>query len=265
MAPNISQQVVKRVPAENLQGKKAHFNAIAKFKLPTTFWGKSAGPDSRLKVLSVDYTTLEKKFFEEKKVEDLKKVSNVQVKAPVFTLMDASKLLNINIVLTSFTQPLNEVVEILIKCSDTLAVEQLSKLLTILPADDDRKKFVEFKDEITKLTNVEQFIKKLVDIPRLKQRLEAMIFKNNYAGDLEDFRVKSEDLHEPFIVLKTCTKFQNVLKFILEIFNFLNHGTTKANQAGFTVEALNSLESLKAFDKTTTMVMFIVENIRVKK
>lgn len=177
--------------------------------------------------------------------------------------MEPQKLSNTSIILTSFSQSFDDIVEILVKCSEDLTVEQLSKLITAIPSDEDRKKLVDYKDNLDKLMNVEKFLKKFIAIPRLKQRLESMIFKKNHSGDHQHAMITAEELNEPFIVLKSCTKFQNVLKFILETFNYLNHGTNKANQAGFTLDALNSLESLKAFDKVTSMMTFIVENIRV--
>lgn len=197
-----------------------------------------------------------------KKVEDPKKPA-AQTKAPQFTIMDPTKLNNTNIVLTSFTQPLDDIVDILIRCGDDFTVEQLSKLVTLIPNDEDRKKLMEYKDDLNKLMKVEQFLKKLIEIPRLKQRLDSMIFRKNYQGDYDDFKQKCEETHEPFLILKSCPKFEYVLKFILDILNYLNHGTNKANQYGFTLDALNALDSAKSFDKSTTMLMFVVENIRV--
>ena len=244
--------------------KLKYITLVLRFKLQTTFWAKPAAPDAKAKPLEIDFDKLEEKFFEEKKKEDPTKAVNTKTKEPQFTIIDPMKLNNVNIVLTSFTQPLNDLVEILIACKDELTIEQLSKMISLIPADEERKKLVEYKGELSKLMDVEKFLKKLVAIPRLKQRVECQIFKKNYDTELHDFEVKSEQLHEPFLVLKSCPKFQNVLKFILEIFNYLNHGTPKANQASLTIDALNSLESLKSFDKKTSMMGFIVESIRVK-
>lgn len=51
------------------------------------------------------------------------------------------------------------------------------------------------------------------------------------------------------------------MKLILEIGNFLNHGTNKGNASGFDLDTLVKLDDIKSICKKLSLLYFILRNI----
>lgn len=108
----------------------------------------------------------------------------------------------------------------------------------------------------------EQFLFDLLKIPRLRPRLEALIFRINFENEFNDAFKKIGYLHEPFLLLKNDLRMKLFLKLTLNVANFLNHGTNKADAVGLTIDCLNNLDSIKGFDKKTNLLYFITKLVK---
>jgi hypothetical protein len=126
----------------------------------------------------------------------------VQVKS----ILEVKKINNTSIVLNSFQKDIEQISDILSKCQDTLSPEQLTKMISILPNDEEKKLLQDYNEDWTKVSNAERLLKALIDIPRVKQRLEYMMFKKNYDMDFDDYTEKILDLNYPFTRLKVQKK-----------------------------------------------------------
>ena len=78
----------------------------------------------------------------------------------------------------------------------------------------------------------------IMDIPRLAQRLDCMLFRRKFELDIEEIRPDLEVLHFAAKELKTSTRFKTVLQAVLTVGNALNGSTYRGGARGFQLESL---------------------------
>ena len=69
-------------------------------------------------------------------------------------------------------------------------------------------------------------------------------------------------IHGACSELKNCTPFLKLLQAVLELGNHLNAGTHRGGAAGFKLDTLLKLSDIKAVDKKTSLLQFVIEQIR---
>ena len=160
--------------------------------------------------MEVDYDTLENLFFQ--KQEDIDKI-NALAKAAAnnqptqIMILENKKVGNTSIVLKSFTKTVHEIIDSLTFCNDILSIEQLQKILSMVPTDEEIKKLNEYTDNINLLTDAEKFLLKLIKVPKAKNRIESMIFKKNFESEYSEYVEKLNNMHSPFSFLKVDSLF----------------------------------------------------------
>ena len=117
-------------------------------------------------------------------------------------ILESKKVGNTSIVLKSFTQTVEGVIDSLTLCNDVLSIEQLQKILSMVPNDEETKKLKEYTDDINLLTDAEKFLLRLIKVPKAKNRIESMIFKKNFESEFSEYADKLINTHNPFIFLK---------------------------------------------------------------
>ena len=122
-------------------------------------------------------------------------------------ILESKKVSNTSIVLKSFTQTVGEVINSLNQCNDILSIEQLQKILSMVPTDEEAKKLNEYTDDINLLTEAEKFLLKLIKVPKAKNRIESMIFKKNFESEYFEYVEKLMSMHKPFLFLKVNIAF----------------------------------------------------------
>ena len=122
-------------------------------------------------------------------------------------ILESKKVSNTSIVLKSFTQTVSEVINSLNECNDILSIEQLQKILSMVPTEEEAKKLNEYTDDINLLTEAEKFLLKLIKVPKAKNRIESMIFKKNFESEYFEYVENLMKMHKPFIFLKVNIPF----------------------------------------------------------
>lgn len=62
----------------------------------------------------------------------------------------------------------------------SLNLELLDKIMSIIPKDDEYVKMKNYSGNIDTLVKPEKFLKRLIDIPRIKERMQCLSFKQNF-------------------------------------------------------------------------------------
>ena len=122
-------------------------------------------------------------------------------------ILESKKVSNTSITLKSFTQTVGEVINSLNQCNDILSIEQLEKILSMVPTEEEAKKLNEYTDDINLLTEAEKFLLKLIKVPKAKNRIESMIFKKNFESEYFENVEKLISMHKPFLFLKVNIPF----------------------------------------------------------
>lgn len=63
-------------------------------------------------------------------------------------------------------------------------------------------------------------------------------------------------------MVKTDPRLKIFLQLTLNIANFLNHGTPKANACGIGLDSLNVVDSIKAVDKKTNLLTYLTKIVK---
>lgn len=71
-----------------------------------------------------------------------------------------------------------------------------------------------------------------------------------------------EIIHHVCQEMRTCEPFLKLLQAVLELGNHLNAGTHRGGAVGFKLDTLLKLADIKAVDKKTSLLQFVIEQIR---
>lgn len=71
-----------------------------------------------------------------------------------------------------------------------------------------------------------------------------------------------EIIHNVCVEMKTCEPFLKLLQAVLELGNHLNAGTHRGGAVGFKLDTLLKLADIKAVDKRTSLLQFVIEQLR---
>ena len=121
----------------------------------------------------------------------------------------------------------------------------------------------DFSGDVGTLDKPEQMMRTLAFIPRLEGRLRAMMFKSQLEVDMDGMLMQRvDDLRLACERVRDSKELHALLQVVLDVGNALNAGTSKGNAVGFKLSTLLKLADLKATDKKTTLLHYVVEVVR---
>ncbi|KAI9298202.1 FH2-domain-containing protein [Neoconidiobolus thromboides FSU 785] len=167
------------------------------------------------------------------------------------TLLDFNRANNIAIALARMKMPFPAIRLAILEINDTrLSIDNLRSLENIAPTQDEIKIVKSYNGTIETLGTAEKYMLQILDIPRLSERLNCMIFRRKFDSDLQDIKPELTTLNQVIIELKTSKRLSILLEIILSLGNYLNANTPRGEAKGFKLEALRLLKDVKA--NTTT-------------
>jgi diaphanous 1 len=141
---------------------------------------------------------------------------------------------NVGIMLARLRLSPQRIKTAILECDEeTLSVDDLAMLVRILPSVDEAERLRTFEGEITKLAKADSFLREISTIPRIKDRLEAMVFKSRFELQVAELVPDLTILRSAMIQVKGSERFKDVLGMILRLGNRLNGGTFRGNATGF--------------------------------
>jgi len=184
-------------------------------------------------------------------------------KRTMVSLLDAKRSTSVGIVMTRVNNTLNgkDLRDALLEVDENvLPAEVLPMVMEMVPTAEERVKLQEYSGELGALDKPERMLRTLSFIPRLEGRLKAMRFKAQLEADMDAILMQQvDDLHTACKLVCDSQELHALMQIVLDVGNALNAGTAKGNAVGFKLSTLLKLAELKALDKKTTLLHFVVE------
>jgi len=144
-----------------------------------------------------------------------------------------------------------------------LSFDGLEKCREVIPTEEEVKQLAAYRGDVEKLRDVERRLYKLAFLGRLPQRLQLMTFELQLDQWSVDIREDIGTLIAAAGQVKSSMQLRTVLRVVLLLGNFVNHGSTKSKQTkGFTVESLAKLAELKSpVSPSVTMLHYVAYRV----
>lgn len=178
-------------------------------------------------------------------------------------LLDSKRSTSVGIVMKRITDALGgkDLRDALLEVDEnTLPADVLPMVMEIVPTAEERALLQGYAGETEGLDKPERMLRTLSYIPRLDGRLRAMKFKAQLEAEMHSVLMQQvTDLQKACKEVLESKALHALMQVVLDVGNALNAGTSKGNAVGFRLSTLLKLAELKATDKKTTLLHFVVE------
>ncbi|XP_022445652.1 protein diaphanous homolog 1 isoform X2 [Delphinapterus leucas] len=189
----------------------------------------------------------EKKSVQKKKVKELK-------------VLDSKTAQNLSIFLGSFRMPYQEIKNVILEVNEAVLTESMiQNLIKQMPEPEQLKMLSELKDEYDDLAESEQFGVVMGAVPRLRPRLNAILFKLQFSEQVENIKPEIVSVTAACEELRKSENFSSLLELTLLVGNYMNAGSRNAGAFGFSISFLCKLRDTKSTDQKMTLLHFLAE------
>ncbi|XP_032484399.1 protein diaphanous homolog 1 isoform X2 [Phocoena sinus] len=189
----------------------------------------------------------EKKSVQKKKVKELK-------------VLDSKTAQNLSIFLGSFRMPYREIKNVILEVNEAVLTESMiQNLIKQMPEPEQLKMLSELKDEYDDLAESEQFGVVMGAVPRLRPRLNAILFKLQFSEQVENIKPEIVSVTAACEELRKSENFSSLLELTLLVGNYMNAGSRNAGAFGFNISFLCKLRDTKSTDQKMTLLHFLAE------
>ncbi|XP_028383158.1 protein diaphanous homolog 1 isoform X1 [Phyllostomus discolor] len=189
----------------------------------------------------------EKKSVQKKKVKELK-------------VLDSKTAQNLSIFLGSFRMPYQEIKNVILEVNEAVLTESMiQNLIKQMPEPEQLKMLSELKDEYDDLAESEQFGVVMGTVPRLRPRLNAILFKLQFSEQVENIKPEIVAVTAACEELRKSENFSSLLEITLLVGNYMNAGSRNAGAFGFNISFLCKLRDTKSADQKMTLLHFLAE------
>ncbi|CAO2593825.1 Protein diaphanous homolog 1 [Lemmus lemmus] len=189
----------------------------------------------------------EKKSVQKKKVRELK-------------VLDSKTSQNLSIFLGSFRMPYQEIKNVILEVNEAVLTESMiQNLIKQMPEPEQLRMLSELKDEYDDLAESEQFGVVMGTVPRLRPRLNAILFKLQFSEQVENIKPEIVSVTAACEELRKSESFSSLLEITLLVGNYMNAGSRNAGAFGFNISFLCKLRDTKSTDQKMTLLHFLAE------
>jgi hypothetical protein len=225
--------------------KNVHWNVMTARDLEGTFWSEEKGDDGEDEFATSVFGTLGMEF--EAKAAAPKKVDTGPPKQAIVSKLDPKRTQNIAIAVSrvwksSFDELAVAILKLDIKAIGAGSLESLSK---ILPTAEEVGAVKTYAGEEKWLNKADQFVRAVGVVPQLAPRVEAMLFKTQFAEFYNTVKKQVDIILKASQEMMGNQSFQRLLKLLLKAGNTLNQGTRKAAAQGIKLDGLKKLTQTK--------------------
>ncbi|XP_044460072.1 formin-like protein 11 [Triticum aestivum] len=240
----------------------------SKTKLKPFFWDKVTATDQAMVWDQIKAGSFQ---FNEEMIESLfgcKPVdkSNDAKKEPakeapqVIRILDAKKAQNLSISLKALSVTAQDVHTAVTEGHD-LPADLITTLLRWTPTSDEELKLRLYTGEMSQLGPAEQFLKTIIDIPYIFQRLETLLLMASLTEEATSVEQSFKTLEVACDELRHSRLFKKLLEAVLKTGNRMNDGTFRGGAQAFKLDTLLKLADVKGLDGKTTLLHFVVQEI----
>ena len=179
-------------------------------------------------------------------------------KFKVVTLIDKKKAQGIEIVVRANKIP-NEACIAAIRNMDEQVIkpEQVNSLLQLFPSRRDIELLHAYQGEDTVLSVADRFVKELLLVPRVEQRMHCFMFKSELPTCLGDISANMHSIELATAQVQGSKKLSIVLSIALKMGNVLNQGTRSGSAVGIRLASLHQLKDTKSADNKTNLLRYM--------
>lgn len=153
----------------------------------------------------------------------LKETKNWHSSAEKINLLDSKRSLNINIFLKQFRCSPDEIIQLLWQnAHQKLGLENLEGMLKILPDPTEIELLKVYQGDIVKLGEAEKFLFKLIHVKNYKIRIESLLLKAEFDGQMAYFNKTIENINKAAEAIYTNVNLARILLLICQTGNFIN-------------------------------------------
>jgi hypothetical protein len=139
----------------------------------------------------------------------------------------------------------------------SFSATQLQALLDYLPTPDERMLIKAFSGDPDTLSPAEKFMKEMMPLQNASPLLSVMLFKRQHGEQVDSLRESISTTSSACDQVMGSRKLRIALKMILRIGNQMNESAVPA----FALSSLSCLTGTKAFDKKTTVLRYLVQEL----
>ncbi|XP_051215501.1 formin-like protein 11 [Lolium perenne] len=262
-----------RPPPMKNSGNKADDDADsseAKTKLKPFFWDKVTANANQsmvwdnLKAGSFQFNenAIETLFGfnADKKSGDATKDLKTKEATQLVRILDPKKAQNLAISLKALSVSAQEVC-CAVKEGNELPSDLIQTLIRWIPSSDEELRLRLYTGELTQLGPAEQFLKAIIDIPYIYQRLDALLFMSILPEEASGVKQSFATLEVACDELRNSRLFLKLLEAVLKTGNRMNVGTFRGEAQAFKLDTLLKLSDVKGTDGKTTLLHFVVQEI----
>ncbi|KAJ8777255.1 hypothetical protein J1605_014638 [Eschrichtius robustus] len=156
--------------------------------------------------------------------------------------------------------PYQEIKNVILEVNEAVLTESMiQNLIKQMPEPEQLKMLSELKDEYDDLAESEQFGVVMGAVPRLRPRLNAILFKLQFSEQVENIKPEIVSVTAACEELRKSENFSSLLEITLLVGNYMNAGSRNAGAFGFSISFLCKLRDTKSTDQKMTLLHFLAE------
>ena len=155
----------------------------------------------------------------------------------IVSLLDGKRSMAVNIVLKMFRLPVDAVISALESMdAEVFNEERLQALQKILPVPDEEVQMLNAYDgDFNMLGEAEKFVIRMMKVSGYQVRVDTMLLRLQFNSIILDIKPPVDALTDSVDWILNSSQLREIIRNILEMGNFINHGSFAGNAVGFSV------------------------------
>lgn len=131
------------------------------------------------------------------------------------------------------------IIAAILECDDeVLSADDLSALSRTLPSSEEKQRLMAPDLDVSRLPKSDAFLRDIAAIPRIKTRLETMVYRRRFDMHVAELIPDLGVLKGAADEMMRSERFKVVLAIVLKLGNRLNDGTFRGGASGFKMDTL---------------------------
>uniref|UniRef100_A0A8C4RCH2 Diaphanous related formin 1 n=1 Tax=Eptatretus burgeri TaxID=7764 RepID=A0A8C4RCH2_EPTBU len=175
-------------------------------------------------------------------------------------VLDPKSGQNLSIFLGTLKMSYEDVKNAILEVNEKKLTESvMQNLIKQMPETDQLEALATLKEEYKELAEAEQFGVVMSSVPRLRTRLNAILFKLQYEELVTAVKPDIVAVTAACEELQKSQHFSELLEIVLLIGNYMNAGSRNAQTFAFNISFLCKLKDTKSADQQKTLLHFLAE------
>jgi hypothetical protein len=154
---------------------------------------------------------------------------------------------------------------------DSISSALLADIMRTIPSDKEQDALLKFQSLVkdnaaseAELSPPEAFVFSLFCIPRIKERLQCLVFVSEFPARIHDASASLSVFSLACKEIQSSSRLAKLFEVILAVGNFVNFGSTRGGAYGFKIAHLSKLKEFRSNDKQMHLLGFIVAFVKKK-